>query len=59
MSTHRFGRHDVAVIEHVEDEGVTYSVVVDGLPVTAPFGSPPSFEDVVRLYAGWQHDVNR
>ena len=51
LETHTFGVHTVAVLEEVEDEGLSYSVLVDGHPVTEPIGAPPSFEDVVRSYA--------
>lgn len=54
LATHHFGPHVVSVVEHVEDEGLSYSVLVDGLAVGVPAAAPPSFEDVVRGYARWQ-----
>ena len=51
MQTHAFGPHTVAVVEDVEDDGVSYAVLVDGRPVTDPAASPPSFEELVRCYA--------
>lgn len=54
LETHTFGSHEVVVLEQVEDEGLAYSVVVDGRVVTEPMAVPPSFEDVVRVYAQTQ-----
>lgn len=51
LETHQFGEHRVVVLEHVEDEGISYSVLVDSVPVTDLLPEPPSFEDVVRVYA--------
>jgi hypothetical protein len=51
LQTCSFGDHTVAVVEQVEDDGVTYVVLVDGQPRCEPTGTPPSFEDVVRCYA--------
>ena len=54
LQTCTFGDHAVAVVEEVEDDGVTYVVLVDGQPCGDPTGLPPSFEDVVRCYAQWR-----
>jgi hypothetical protein len=52
VETHQFGPHRVAVLEHVEDEGISYSVLVDDRRITdPPLEYPPRFEDVVRIYA--------
>jgi hypothetical protein len=51
VQTHRFGSHTVVVLEHVEDEDLSSSVLLDGQPLTEPMGIPPSFEDIVRIYA--------
>lgn len=51
IERHRFGPHDVVVVENLEDEGTTYSVLVDGHPAEdEPLSMPPSFERIVRLY---------
>jgi hypothetical protein len=40
------------VVEQVDDEDVSYAIVVDCRPIPeAPLPARPSFEDVVRLYA--------
>lgn len=51
VETYRFGRHTVTVVEHLEDEGATYSVLVDDAPTGAPVDAPLSLDDVVRIYA--------
>jgi len=52
LETHQFGTHHVAVVEQLEDDGISYSVLVDDQPVTdESLNTPPSFEDVVRLYS--------
>lgn len=52
LETHQFGSHRVVVIEHLEDDGIAYSVLIDNRSVTdEPMSTPPSFADVVRLYA--------
>lgn len=51
IETHTFGPHSVAVVEDVEDEGVGYLVLVDGQPVTEALPVPPTFEELVRIYA--------
>ncbi|HET6877557.1 MAG TPA: hypothetical protein VFH38_08520 [Jatrophihabitans sp.] len=51
LETYRFGRHTVAVVEHLEDEGPCYSVLVDDVPAGAPVDSPLTLDDVVRIYA--------
>lgn len=51
IERHRFGPHEVVVVENVEDEGMTYSVLVDGLRAEdEPLCEPPSFAHIVRLY---------
>jgi hypothetical protein len=51
LETHKFGPHQVAVLEHAEDDETTYSILVDSITATeAPLQSAPSFEDVVRIY---------
>jgi hypothetical protein len=58
LETHRFGPHTVVVLETLEDEGPSYSVLVDDEPVVdVPLAMPPDFEDVVRLYARWKQPV--
>jgi hypothetical protein len=52
LETYRFGPHTVAVLEAVDDETSSYSIVVDGRPVDGdPLPEPPTFEEVVRIYA--------
>lgn len=51
VETYRFGRHTVTVVEHLEDEGLTYSVLVDDVPTGAPVDSPLTLDDIVRIYA--------
>jgi hypothetical protein len=52
LETYRFGPHRVVVLEHIEDDGITYSIVVDDVTVTdLPLQSAPQLEDVVRIYA--------
>ena len=51
VETYRFGRHTVTVVEHLEDEGLTYSVLVDDVPTSAPVDSPLTLDDIVRIYA--------
>jgi hypothetical protein len=52
LETHTFGIHTVDVVEHVDDEGTSYSVIVDGIDMTEPpLQTSPTFEDVVRLYS--------
>ena len=52
LETHRFGSHRVDVIEHVDDDGSSYVVLVDGAVLTdPPLERPPRMEDVVRIYA--------
>jgi hypothetical protein len=48
----------VDLVELDEDEGVAgYNVLVDEELVTdSPLPHEPSFEDLVRIYAAWQHD---
>lgn len=60
LETHRFGPHTVVVLETLEDEGPSYSVLVDDEPVVdVPLPVPPRFEDVVRLYARWKEPAAR
>jgi hypothetical protein len=59
LETHRFGPHDVIVLEHADDDGTTYSVLVDNMPVTDPLPVPPSFADIVLIYARTLGDVSR
>ena len=55
LETHRFGPHTVVVCEYVEDDGSSWTVLVDGeLAVDLPLSLPPSEEDVVRIYARWK-----
>lgn len=59
IERHRFGAHDIAVTEDMEDDGVVYRVLVDGTPVSdVPLNAPPTFEDVVRLYARANGEAN-
>lgn len=52
VQTHRFGAHQVDVLEQFDDEGTSYLVLVDHIIVTdPPLQAPPGFEDVVRIYA--------
>lgn len=52
LESHQFGPHRVDVLERADDEGNAYVVVVDGAVVTdPPLETPPSLEDVVRVYA--------
>lgn len=52
LQTHRFGPHRIDVIEHVDDDGIRYLVLVDGVVVTdPPLEAPPRMEDVMRIYA--------
>lgn len=54
LETHHFGAHTISVVEQFDDE-LIYTVLVDGHPTTdTPLPAPPSFENVVRLYAQWQ-----
>lgn len=51
MERHRFGPHEVLLVELDEDDGTMYSVLVDGLPAEdQPLDTPPTFEQIVRLY---------
>jgi hypothetical protein len=59
IETHEFGTHTVVVLEHVEDEGSTYSVLVDGCAATDPLRSAPGFDDIVRIYARSQQPQPR
>jgi hypothetical protein len=59
VETYEFGPHGVAVLEQVEDDGVSYVVLVDRQPVTEPLGLRPSLEDVVRIYARWKSPAQR
>lgn len=55
LQTHHFGPHRVDVVEHVDDEGTSYVVVVDGAVATdPPLEVAPRMEDVVRIYARTQ-----
>ncbi|MHB1595325.1 MAG: hypothetical protein ACYCU3_14205 [Streptosporangiaceae bacterium] len=52
LQTHRFGAHQVDVLEQFDDEGTSYLVLVDHMIVTdPPLLAPPGFEEVVRIYA--------
>ena len=51
VETYRFGRQTVTVVEHLEDEGLSYSVLVDDAPAGAPVDSPLTLDDIVRIYA--------
>ncbi len=52
VETHEFGPHRVDVLEHADDDGASYVVLVDDVIVTdPPLPAPPRFEDVVRIYA--------
>ena len=52
LQTHRFGPHRVDVVEHVNDDGTNYVVLVDGVNVTdPPVEAPPRMEDIMRIYA--------
>lgn len=52
VQTHHFGPHRVDVVEHVNDIGTSYVVVVDGAVATdPPLEVPPRMEDLVRIYA--------
>jgi hypothetical protein len=54
LQTHEFGPHRVDILERADDEGTSYVVLVDDIVATdPPLPCPPSFEDVVRLYAAW------
>jgi hypothetical protein len=57
LGTHLFGAHRVVVLEHVEDDGLAYSLAVDGKLVTEPAPAPPTFEELVRLYARSRAEV--
>jgi hypothetical protein len=58
LQTHHFGPHRVDVVEHADDEGTTYVVLVDGAVITGPpLEAPPRLEDVVRIYAESQGQV--
>lgn len=58
LETHDFGPHRVDILERADDEGTTYVVLVDDAIVTdSPLSAPPSFEDVVRIYAKSQGQV--
>ncbi|MCU0266018.1 MAG: hypothetical protein MUC45_07865 [Actinomycetia bacterium] len=56
LESHLFGPHRVDVVENLVDEGGSYVVVViDGAQVTdPPLTSPPTFDELVHLYARWQ-----
>jgi hypothetical protein len=55
LRTYRFGPHAVVVLELVDDEEVSYPILVDGQPIVDTLlPVPPTLEDVVRLYAQWQ-----
>lgn len=52
LESYRFGPHRVDVLEHADDEGTSYVVLVDDAVVTdPPLAVPPKLEDVVRIYA--------
>ena len=51
VQTHRFGPHRVDVVEHVDDDGTSYEVLVDGTVVTGPLEASPRMEDLVRIFA--------
>ena len=52
VRSHRFGPHQVDVVEMVDDDETAYLVLVDGVVVTGtPLPAPPGFEAVVRIYA--------
>lgn len=51
IATYRFGLHVVGVVECLDDDGVTYRLVVDGRPVDGPMDTPPCLQTVVRRYA--------
>lgn len=56
VQSYRFGPHRVDVVEHPDDDGGGFAlVVVDGTLITeAPLGETPTLEDVVRVYARWR-----
>lgn len=52
LETHQFGPHRADVLELADDESSAYVVLVDGAVVTdVPLPAPPSFEELVRIYA--------
>jgi hypothetical protein len=59
LESHGFGPHRVDVVDCPDDEGEGYLLVlVDGVVITEPpLSSRPSFDEVVRLYAGWLSTV--
>lgn len=58
VQTHHFGPHRLDVMEHVDEEGASYLVVVDGAVVTDPaLETAPRLEDLVRIYARWKEEA--
>ena len=58
LETHDFGPHRVDILEHADDEGTSYVVLVDDVIVTdPPLPAPPRLEDAVRIYARSQGQV--
>jgi hypothetical protein len=49
VATYRLDGHEVALVEAVEDEGVVYSVIVDGRPGDERFGQPPDEDELRRV----------
>lgn len=55
VQSYRFGPHRVDVVEHPDDDGGGFVLVVtDGTVITeAALAETPTLEDVVRVYARW------
>lgn len=52
LETRHFGPHRVDVVEHVDDLGTSYVVLVDGVVATTPpLDVAPRTDDVMRIYA--------
>ena len=49
VATYRVDEHEVALVETIEDEGVVYYVLVDGLPGDERFGEPPDEDELRRV----------
>lgn len=57
LQSHNFGEHQVDVLEHSDEEGTSYLVLVDHVIVTdPPLTAEPTFEDTVRIYSRSRED---
>lgn len=49
VATYHIDQHEVTLVEAIEDEGLVYYVIVDGLPGEEWFAEPPDEDELRRI----------